>query len=804
MTTSIPIHRSHPIQQDAMHDYSTEHTPRLVRIGESEWTLWPTAMVRGAGFPAEAVQRLADVQLAALADAAPETGAPGAEFLRVWDESAERTSGELATVAASDRFQSAVGWQNPRFLDTAVEPFLRQRAAGKPANSKRRTREQTIATYWQRYCLKNETIGFFGPAAWASVGGDDEVLHAEPGPDMVAEGTVHLERWAVDTLARSLAGKFDLRPWLRPRRSPLVGLDGDRVGLADGTSEPVDACSAAVLATANGAMTARQLAQLLIGRADLPLTNEADAFAVFDRLRRKRWLIWRLELPTSLAAEEDLLALLGEIDDEDVRATTVGQVTKLIDGRRRLQAVWAKPTEARHEMDRLEQTFQRLTGADGTRRAGQAYGGRTLAYLECRRDLTVRVGARFTDSMRPITGVLDSIRWLTWRIREQLEPDVRAAYRSAQGRSTSAHGVDAATFWVECMPLLGGRMDAVVREAVAEFHRRWHTVLDHDPDVHQAAYTTAELEPALKEQFDAPEPGWTQARLSCPDVMVAAGSDEDVRQGHYSIVLGEVHAAMNSLDYISIVPSHLDPGVLRAGLDASFPGPRLMPVLPTESRPHFTVRSHPALFRAEDHRLAIMPQTPLPQAEGTILAADAVVRESDCRLVVSIPGHTGQFDVFDLFGETLKALMLRHFSLFPIRRHRPRISVDEVVLAREGWRVPVGDLDFARLPDAGQRFIAARRWAAKLGLPRYVFVKSPVETKPFYVDFAAPVFVDMLASCVRRTARDGTGGETATLTFVEMTPGPDELWLAGGDGRQYTSEFRFAAHDLRARAGGGQ
>ncbi|MFI0421727.1 lantibiotic dehydratase [Spongiactinospora sp. 9N601] len=768
-------------------------TAHSVRIGESEWSLWPTAMVRSAGFPADAVQRLADDRLAALADQA---GADDAEFRAAWHAAAERTSGELATVAGSDRFRLAVNWQNARFLDTGVEPFLRQVAEGRPATSRRRDREKAIATYWQRYCLKNESIGFFGPTAWASVGGD-AALDVTPGRDVVAEGTVYLERWAVDTLARSLAAKYDLRPWLRPRRSSMLRLDGDRARLPYGSGETVDPLTATVLTAADGTMTARRLARLLIDAPDLPVATEEAAFALFDRLRRKRWLIWRLELPTSLTAEEDLLALLDGIDDEAVRAETTGQAGELVEGRRRLQAVWDEPAELRRELDRLGQTFHRLTGTESTRNAGRAYGGRTLAYLDCRRDVSVRIGDRFVESMRPITGVLDSIRWLTWWIRERLEPDVRAAYRSARDRVPSGADVDVATFWGECTPLIGGRFDAVVQEAMAEFHRRWEAVLGDGGGERRAEFTWVELETAFKEMFDAPGPGWTQARLSCPDVMVAADSEDDVREGNYTVILGEVHPAMNSLDYISLIQSNRDPDLLRAGLDASFPGPLLMPALPTESRPPFTNRSHPGLHRDHDHRFVTMPHVPLPRTGITVLAADALVHDDDGRLVVSTPGHDAGFDVFDLFSEILKGLMLQHFGLFPIRSHRPRISVDDVILAREGWRFTVDALEFARIKDAPSRFVAARRFAALFGLPRCVFVKSPVETKPFYVDFAAPIFIDILAAAIRRASREGAAGAATTLTFVEMTPGPDELWLGSATGPRYTSELRFAACDRR-------
>ncbi|GAA1713220.1 hypothetical protein GCM10009745_71860 [Kribbella yunnanensis] len=767
--------------------------PNSTRIGESDWTLWPTAMVRSAGFPADAVLRLADERLANLADQACESD----EYLAAWDEAAENTGKEVAIVAESERFRLAVTWQNPQFLDNAVDAYLRHFGDSDPGNSRtrarRRSREAAIATYWQRYCLKNESIGFFGPTAWATVGGDSE-LTAEPGPALVAKGTVHLERWAVDTLARTLAAKFDLRPWLRPRRSPVLRIEGNSAGLAGGATEPIDPVTVAALTLADGATTARQIARQLVETTDLD--TEAEAFEQLERLRRKRWLVWRLDLPTSLTPEEDLLALLEGIDDPAVRAETTDAVTQLIEGRRHVQAVWDQPVKLRQALDSLAQVFERLTGSGGTRNAGKAYGGRTLAFLECRRDVTVGIGDRFVDKMRPITGVLDSIRWLTWQIRQELEGDVRAAYRSGRSRNPSAEGVDVATFWGECTPVFG-RLDKVVKDAMAEFHRRWDSVLAFTSDEQHMAYTAAELETPLKLLFDAPRPGWTQAVLSCPDLMVAAGSEDDVRAGRYTLVLGEVHPALNSMDYISLVPHHPNPTLLHAGLDDAFPEPRLLPVLPTESKPPFTARSHPALHRANDQRLVVMPQTPPPPEGMTVLGADAMVCERDGQLVVTTPGQATAFDVFDLFAETLKSILLRHFGLFPVKAHRPRITVDNVVLAREGWRVAAGDMDFARVTDAPQRFAATRQFAAELGLPRFVFVKSPVETKPFYVDFASPVLVEMLAASVRRTASTGADGDATTLTFTEMTPGPDELWLADADSGRYTCELRFAARDCR-------
>ena len=121
--------------------------------------------------------------------------------------------------------------------------------------------------------------------------------------------------------------------------------------------------------------------------------------------------------------------------------------------------------------------------------------------------------------------------------------------------------------------------------------------------------------------------------------------------------------------------------------------------------------------------------------------------------------------------------------------------MDRVVIARENWRFTAGELDFARVADEADRFRRVRRWQLATGLPRYVFVSTPVEKKPFLVDFASLAAVDVFARAVRRT-QDGAG-DAATLKLSEMLPAPDQLWLTDADGGRRTAEFRLVAVDTR-------
>ena len=136
------------------------------------WQLWRDFAVRSAGFPVSGL----------------DTFGPGDESVR------------LRGVAQDPLFQEAVTWQNPAAFDNAVVKV----ADGAPAKrSRARQREQLVASYWQRYCAKNDTIGFFGPLAWGQICDEAPALHTRSGA-LVSERDVRLEAWGVQALAATL------------------------------------------------------------------------------------------------------------------------------------------------------------------------------------------------------------------------------------------------------------------------------------------------------------------------------------------------------------------------------------------------------------------------------------------------------------------------------------------------------------------------------------------------------------------------------------------------------------------------
>ena len=136
-----------------------------------DWALWRDFAVRSTGF---GIDRL--------------------EVFGTPDEEAR-----LAQVARDPRFREAVAWQSREALRGGVDKL----AAGGESPSRRQRRAEVVASYLQRYCAKNDTIGFFGPLSWGRFAEEGAAIDVRPGT-LDAHCVVHFETWAVEAVARAL------------------------------------------------------------------------------------------------------------------------------------------------------------------------------------------------------------------------------------------------------------------------------------------------------------------------------------------------------------------------------------------------------------------------------------------------------------------------------------------------------------------------------------------------------------------------------------------------------------------------
>ena len=123
--------------------------------------------------------------------------------------------------------------------------------------------------------------------------------------------------------------------------------------------------------------------------------------------------------------------------------------------------------------------------------------------------------------------------------------------------------------------------------------------------------------------------------------------------------------------------------------------------------------------------------------------------------------------------------------------HRPRITIDRLVLSREQWTIGVTDSEWAFVEDEKKRYYEARRWRVKYGLPERIFFRVPVEGKPMAANFRSMALVNLFAKLVRQTKAAGF----EEYGISEMLPDVDQLWLSDSAGRRYSSELRFVAMD---------
>ncbi|HYP28705.1 MAG TPA: lantibiotic dehydratase, partial [Blastocatellia bacterium] len=366
----------------------------LERLPGGEWCLWRWAGLRGAGFAASEVLKLAAPACAAAADEvlraeeeaenvwkiafdavdrqvmladeqsrpllekakrrlqkgkppdvidlAPGLAEPlnafAAALVRVddaWDDFHEafdkggaEVSEAIQEIARSNRFREAITWQNRHALHTAVDPILRKSPAG-ARGSKQRQHEELIASYLQRYGLKNDTIGFFGPMGWARIVSEGKALTARPGQSLTATRRVYFDGWCIDALAETLSSDPEMRPWIAPRRSALTCLEGDTLWQFQKAPFKLSAEQAALLRAIDGKRVAKEIAGQLLNDPSLRVKTEEEVYSMIDRLCDEGAVSWKLQTPCSPGSEVSLRGRLERIGEDGLRGRSLEALGEL-------------------------------------------------------------------------------------------------------------------------------------------------------------------------------------------------------------------------------------------------------------------------------------------------------------------------------------------------------------------------------------------------------------------------------------------------------------------------------------------
>jgi hypothetical protein len=756
----------------------------LVPLGDTGWHAWRSAVLRAPGFPATGLDLLAAPECAKEADAFLAAGADRAAFDEAFSAATRRMTARLHGIAADPLFREAVTWQSLNAVE-ALDGLLR---AGPDANrnSRHRPREILVTRYWQRYCAKNDTIGFFGPVCWASLTADDVTARVEAGPDLVRARVVDLERRVLSAYADRLAADPRFRPWLPVTRQPQLALRGDDLLQPGLPARRLSPAHAVLLGACDGVRSAHEVAALAVADPRTGLRGTSDALLALTQLAEQDLLRWGIELPLTVLAESALEHRLAALAEPALREEALAGLARLLAARDGLGAAAGDADAVRAALLRLQDEFVAVTGGDVLHRPGATYAGRGLAYEETLRDLDVAFGEPLltvlADTLVPL---LEAARWLTAAMAGAFTGALRELYDDAAADGPVVLGdlFDAA------LGVLFGQ--GPVADVLADFTTRWSRLLGlGDPADGPITLDPGEARAGVARLFGAAGPGWTAARLHSPDLHLCAPNAQALADGEFTAVLGELHVSWLTCDSGTLTRFHPDPGALRAALHRDL-GDRNLLLYPVDF-PEFTARIAFTLDGPGDVRLAYTA-APVPDPAQVLPLAAVTVSLVDGELAGRAPDGRS-WPLLELFGPFLSSRAVNAFKVAADGAHTPRVSIGRLVVHRQTWRTTVADCAHAAdLPDEAARYLAVRRWRDRLGLPEQVFVRVGTEVKPVYVDFTSPAYVAAFVAMVRAAAR--TGGSEVPLTVSEMLPGPEQAWVPDGAGRRYFSELRMAIRD---------
>lgn len=769
-----------------------DHTAPL---GDTGWRVWRTALLRAGGFPGAGLERLRAVDAARAAQDWLDSGDSGdaAAFDAAYEAAVGRLSAEVWEIAGDPRFREAVTWQNPALIESALDPLRGYGPTGRQ-NASRRRKESVITQYWSRYCGKNDTIGFFGPVCWIAIGDDVEGISTKPGRTLLRSRRVFIERWALMAFAQTLAADAPTRRHLPVRLVPTVSpAPSDHRTLRHPSRGDIrlTRAEAAVVARCDG-RPAVALAREVAADAESGVRREQDAYLTLASLADRELVIWGIDIPLTLSGEAVVREAIDRIADTAIRESAAARYGRLLAARDEVAAAAGDAERLRRAISAFDHTFTEVTGHEAHRADGRMYAGRTVCWEDTVRDLEVWVGQNVLDALAgPLELLLVAARWLSNAVADAYLTACRGLYDDL----ADEHGTETvpyAELSFLAQGLLFGADERPVDAVTEDFTRRWGGLLGLDDEAREIRHRSADLAGRVLEVFAADRPAWRAARLHSPDLHVI-GTEEQFRDGGFTAVLGELHAAWNAMDSSCLRDGHPNPQQLHDNVAADLPGGRVLPLLP-DTWPRLTSRTSPALDGPDDLHLAFVNAPGAPDRGLLASTALSVVPDGDGLLVRHDDGR--EWPLVELLAGLLAIHTVDAFKLMGAFRHSPRVWIDSMVVARETWRRTVSELGlFTGIDDERERYLAVQRWRRELGLPDRVFVGIATETKPVYADLTSPLHIRALSTMLRSGLR--SAGPDTPVTISEMSPTPEESWVPDAEGRVYASELRIVAVDPR-------
>ncbi|WP_164986425.1 lantibiotic dehydratase [Rhizobium leguminosarum] len=689
------------------------------------------------------------------------------EIERAYEVESTRGREALAALLEREDIQQAIFISSPQAYQNALRKARRALSEGRTdADSRRALR--AIFTYVQRLVSKNETTSYFGPMNYG------DVDHAWPGrldyaeeiasnaagggEALVTARQVFLSYWALAAIAKALSHDPDIAAVLPVTTHPLLVRNGEKVGISGGRSFPLSPPLRAVFDAVDGkSPQAALVARLGPGVGKLISQLIAAGLLVRELAVSSSSAEALLDLRTRLAAlpeSSGRMVWLGRLDDWDAWTRTMRDA--LFEQRRLL-------------IDEGETRFTAQTGLPARRGSGELYEDRSIYYEETRGSLArMRIG-------RPLHDELSA----------RLAPALALAAVEGLQR-WRALGRNANAILERAVPD-GTRLSFVA--FVEAMRSAGLTLLPPTPPSPAAVklkeiVANAGAAPGAEVHVDPAEldlPHLRRGAYGLADIFLDASCPEDVEHGHYRVVLRKIHHALPIPSWLTTM--HPDPGAVECDTRRWLNEAGYSRLIALE------VRRRNKGFYAFPGRRAVYSEQVVDPAIQTVSASRLEIeRDEDGGVALFVSGESEPVALYltlaDHLGFAPFAALTTPWFVLPtveLDTFTPRIVLGGAVIQRARWRTGAA-VAYAACEGRGPlRFARTLAFRRQLGLPERVFVRTSVDRKPVFIDFAIELCLDLVVSMAQRSDE---------LLIEEMLPGRDQLFLhqkLGG----FTSELRI-------------
>jgi hypothetical protein len=648
-----------------------------------------------------------------------------------------------------------------------------------PRNKEARAHERTAVLYLQRICAKNDSLSAFGPSGWGSVKAVGSGLTLSP-EEGVTLREAFLERWTAHGLAAAINSDAEARLELSPRVHPNGRIENDRFIFAENEKAvALDPETTELIHRCDGQTPAHSLG------AEVKLLQD---------LAHQQILRWEMEVPAlDPYAFETLIRDVSQWRKTDVRERWLRLVEAIAALPKRFIET-SDTAERMRIMDRAGQMLDKL-GAHHAASGRFLYAATNPIGEECLRECNFSISENLIDEV-----ATEAVPWIDlWRdcyafVATRVAEGLRTIFESAKRDAIPLPG-----FLRLCenakLSLTGPGLVGLAHIAFQEIKAAFRELMG--PHANQAEYNlTADDCHFVRRNFRYEK--FDEFTYPSADLQLAAKSIQAVARGDYQWILAEFHPPVALLHH-GFYWSCPDKPALSEALSAT------VSEKPSFyfgfSAADFTATTTVRLFDAlPDLNYFVAPQRANPNWRAISPAETEVFvdKMSGDVCLRKIENH-------HYLGSFARGWLIPlgfHPFQFGMVPHMPRLRCGRIIVQRRSWVIALAELgkgDFTGV--SSDLVLAVERLRAARDLPRYVYIRPTEQalrrsgaegrdkdTKPVFVDLESYLFLEIFLRWLTKA------GE---LEVTEMLPAPDELLWQEPDSENFREHGGHRTFELR-------